>query len=907
MSFIKNQLKVARSAINDKNYEYSAELCTQILENDPSNYNALVFLGLSLLELGEVEKSKLSYLKAIDISSDNLLAFNGLLKLYQQVNDVENQIKVLEQMGTIYGKSKDSGKYSENLDKLLQLSEHLEDKSTFKSFLRRYLPFSQYHDLIINCPSELSVWLKLHEISKQDAEIWVKNQVQSRKTRLGAGPLSQVQEKVEKEMIEMSDLGEIFTNLFKFELDFDSKFRIVDSAVNFWWMKLKYGEEKHYCLKTLSELIVKCRTEDIPCKAAWVLSFEFEDLQLESRSLNLIRNKQFLDEYNIFVESAYSLTEVDVDLNSLQAEILVALEQAPKSILGNQVLVQSLLMQEDWTNAKKSICALLETVSTFERETSLHYSMVLEDCHIKLAKCNLNSGDTIEALALYRTILQNNPKQLEALKGMGFAYLDIKQFKDAIVCFQTITELHPNDSAARADLGWALFLDGQAKTALPLLEAAHFENETYLSNYRMARLYWEMGDEYVLDKSYCHRHLVQSIKLNPHFSGSFTYLGHYYHFKENDDERASKCYSKAISINPTDSESIKMLIEIWLSSMRIGEAQKLLEEYSVNNPRSPYSWKQLGILSLHGGQYQTAINQLQSSLRIDAMDHVCWISLGEAYLNSGKYVASLKSLNRAMEINPKSTSALYLRGKVNQILARYDQGLADFLNVPKYRSNLIVNIALAELLLAYGIDLFGSGAFGAALDKFQEALEVGIELANSNNEKGFSLIGDILRKANDLFPSLLTDTFYDCVADVSKTLQQQFSAEFISFSQHISPVMATEKMGRLLLTASFAYSMAMHASIKTGNSRAPAYLGNISDCQFRIYLQSPNPLTLAASLRYCKSAIKFDSKNPGLWNLHGVITATTEPHISQHSFIKSCELDENVININGRMRNGGLI
>lgn len=38
-SFVKQQLKTARDAIQSKNFEYAQGLCQDILENDSNNYN----------------------------------------------------------------------------------------------------------------------------------------------------------------------------------------------------------------------------------------------------------------------------------------------------------------------------------------------------------------------------------------------------------------------------------------------------------------------------------------------------------------------------------------------------------------------------------------------------------------------------------------------------------------------------------------------------------------------------------------------------------------------------------------------------------------------------------------------------------------------------------------------------
>jgi tetratricopeptide (TPR) repeat protein len=81
MSFQKQQLKVARDAIAQKNFDYANDLCENILENDPLNYNALVFAGLAQKELQNYEESLIKYRKATQIQPDNTLAYQVLCRV----------------------------------------------------------------------------------------------------------------------------------------------------------------------------------------------------------------------------------------------------------------------------------------------------------------------------------------------------------------------------------------------------------------------------------------------------------------------------------------------------------------------------------------------------------------------------------------------------------------------------------------------------------------------------------------------------------------------------------------------------------------------------------------------------------------------------------------------------------
>ncbi|KAJ3336586.1 Tetratricopeptide repeat protein 37, partial [Kappamyces sp. JEL0680] len=101
-SFVKTQLKAAREAIQGKNFEYGQQICQDILENDSDNYNALVFLGLCNVELNNLDESLKNYEKAISISPQLPLAYQGLMKLHESTNNLRGQLGTWDLLANLY-------------------------------------------------------------------------------------------------------------------------------------------------------------------------------------------------------------------------------------------------------------------------------------------------------------------------------------------------------------------------------------------------------------------------------------------------------------------------------------------------------------------------------------------------------------------------------------------------------------------------------------------------------------------------------------------------------------------------------------------------------------------------------------------------------------------------------------
>ncbi|KAJ3117802.1 Superkiller protein 3 [Phlyctochytrium bullatum] len=71
----KRKLKETKEAISRKDYASAKEKAKEIILQDPENYNALIFLGLSAVNLGSLAEGEEAYEKAVSLNKTNLLAY----------------------------------------------------------------------------------------------------------------------------------------------------------------------------------------------------------------------------------------------------------------------------------------------------------------------------------------------------------------------------------------------------------------------------------------------------------------------------------------------------------------------------------------------------------------------------------------------------------------------------------------------------------------------------------------------------------------------------------------------------------------------------------------------------------------------------------------------------------------
>ena len=72
----------------------------------------------------------------------------------------------------------------------------------------------------------------------------------------------------------------------------------------------------------------------------------------------------------------------------------------------------------------------------------------------------------VEAVALYRRVLSQDPASFDALHGFAAASASMEEYGDAAWGFRKAVELHPHDARLRVNLARALFALGRVSEAV---------------------------------------------------------------------------------------------------------------------------------------------------------------------------------------------------------------------------------------------------------------------------------------------------------------------------------------------------------------------------------------------------------------------------------------------------------
>ena len=108
---IKSNLKAARESLAKKDYEKALEITKKILLFESGNYNALVFAGVSLLNLSRFPESERSYREAISGNKTNPLAWQGLFNLFEKQGNLSGLKEASLALADIYSEAYVSSRF----------------------------------------------------------------------------------------------------------------------------------------------------------------------------------------------------------------------------------------------------------------------------------------------------------------------------------------------------------------------------------------------------------------------------------------------------------------------------------------------------------------------------------------------------------------------------------------------------------------------------------------------------------------------------------------------------------------------------------------------------------------------------------------------------------------------------
>ncbi|KAF2470489.1 uncharacterized protein BDR25DRAFT_35240 [Lindgomyces ingoldianus] len=217
----KARLKAAKSAIDNKKWGEAKEQVDAVLEKDPQNYFAKLFLGRALDGLGKFDESAHAYEDATKIKPDDAQAWLGLRSIYekQASEKVDENTKVGLRLAEIYARSDDAHRSQSAVDKLVDFARKHGTKLQYSHALKTQLPTSPVYPFLEGrFPSPSAIYIRLAEVNEEYEAERIAKLIGARRARLGA-TLGNVTEEVKREVYEKSELEDIYENVINWTND----------------------------------------------------------------------------------------------------------------------------------------------------------------------------------------------------------------------------------------------------------------------------------------------------------------------------------------------------------------------------------------------------------------------------------------------------------------------------------------------------------------------------------------------------------------------------------------------------------------------------------------------------------------------------------------------------------------
>ncbi|KAJ2059674.1 Superkiller protein 3 [Coemansia sp. S146] len=949
----KAKLKAAKTAIAEKNYDYAYDLCHDLLEMDESNYNIHILLGVSCQNMEKWDEGERVYNKAMAMPKANVLAWQGICALYEAAKNQPKYVNALVALRERYISEESYGKAWETMHKLILLSEESGDQRRLVNTLRELTAAGAYHSLlsVVDAdpapPSPAELLERIYNIERVLDERTVDSEVNKRKTRLGAGPISKVRKDVTMEVWAQSGLlntlrqlvavceksGQEPARLQWLEQLFQTlleRFSVIDAL-----------QDKQSVSAELLAVATDLAAAEM-CPSAFGYLIETSDTSSEARDLRaLTESYTRLFAGGELRESALAWIAIE-DKDHTPETLALArtgCQRAPESPFAHVQLIRAAALCKEYRLTVSSSSAARGVVQKFGDCFGIHLWRSLLAIDMSTADANTQIGpeNAADAEYLYRKCLEVDPGNSQAILGLGLSLCALGNYDECHQLLKASLEKDEQNHLALGALGHVLLVEGDISGAVEYLQQAITVNPNHAAHHvSLGNAYWKMGDDWQQNKQYAYASWISAAKLDPSVSEAFSGLGKWYQQHGNDRDRAKKCFIKAVDLNRANGDAGQALAEMYLAEGSDDLCEDLLVKATEAKHDQQWAWKSLGFLLLRHDDHERAIVAFRNSLSLDRTDVLCWEGLCESYMAIGRMGTSVKVAKKVVELDPGRVSGHWLCARACMLANDLESSLSYFESAAKYASLTefipdlqaawmqSLSVGRAECLVACAEKWYAEGLLGRVVDSSNAALEAlsihiarfedGAENEICSSYLIWSLISAACTWILRAWPMLETRADLVCsvavqqLVDGAEMLNDQLAAsEYLSqvtqtAAKEVSQFSACDGYIQKLfvLAERSACQRILVATSATLAATAWTDLGNIYyDQSTRLsspLLQAnggrtgddPNelPPLLDAAMSCALAAIQLDSSNASGYNLQGLVAAhTQQAALAQHAFI----------------------
>ncbi|THC96519.1 hypothetical protein EYZ11_004018 [Aspergillus tanneri] len=892
----KAALKAVRVALDSKDFELAAEQAKALVQQEPQNYHANVFLGLALDKCNNSNDAEKAYHAATRIKQRDKTAWQGLVNLYEKQGNhkLDSYREAVINLGHIFAEA---------------------------NAIELHLPSSPLYDFLEGrIPHPSHTYLRLIEMTEADEKEFINREIGERRTRLGAR-VDQVTLEVKKEAFKRSELEPLYRGIMDWSHDdqvrrtYEEK--LLERACDVLAVlpaKEKDRKRKEAWQAARDMVIIKH-----PFELAWRIYLEWQDIQSFSDWDHTFLREfiEFFPELGLskilkgFLTSNISpfpkepkeskeskeargpkeskdspATEQgvdgddgeDTDLAVQDSLILMVegLEMCSSSVVAHRILAEFYLSLEEYESVMDVSRKGLQNLQSLINISGMKLRNTTDAMKITLANALIHyqsPRNHPEAKGIFEDILSRKPTSTSCLLGIGLILKVDEDYTEAVNFLERALDRDPTNTIIHGELSWCRALNGDLASGLDGLQDVLIElQNTFSENrefkaeilYRIGYCQWEMDPSPSArkDRTGAYSSFLASIQTNMNFAPAYTSLGLYYADYKKDKTRARRCFHKAFELSASEIEAAKRLAKAFADqkewdlveavSQRVVDSGKA--KPAPGSKRKGYSWPYaaLGTVQINKQQYSKSIVSFQVALRISPGDYHSWVGLGESYHHSGRFIAAIKAFEHAQQLEGALSRsdkeqiwfARYMLANVKRELGEYDDAISRYEEVLSFRPNEFgVSIALLQTLTESSWRSLELGLFNDCIELARRAILVATSLALERVD-----IFNLWKGVGDAFSLFAYVKAKECripITEAFTLLSTQLEPAAFDILTDVDEVgqnlsLLTEENSKSTLSdkcmyaSILAYKRAIHVSLRDTHAQAVSWY-NLGWAEYRAY------------------------------------------------------------------------
>lgn len=850
------------------------------------------------------------------------------------------------------------------VDKYIEFAKRYASRAQYKHALELLLPTASVFEYLEGrIPNPAYAYIKIADISEVEEKEYINTEIGHRRTRLGA-KIDQVTVDVKRDAFQSSILENLYGSIIDWTDDDDTRRLYEEKLLQHAYDALAVLEpskksEKREKVESLARGLVLLNH---PFSLAWKVMLEWKDVEeIKDFDSGLLREymthfpedglskvlRGYLEsDLSPFPCPSTALEDPEADgftpMTPEDRLILMTegMADCSSSIIAHRIMGGYLSHLEEYEGTV-TVAREAQKLLTAESSISgLDFSNSIDAIDIILGTALVHyqaPRHHPEARSVFNAVLTRQPSQTSALIGVGLILEEEEDYSEAINFLERALK-RKSDPRIKAEVAWCKFLSGDRDTALYGLESCLSEMRgsdvkiktlRAQTHYRIGVCIWESdksrGARKARDGAYSK--FLAALQADLNFAPAYTSLGMYYADYAKDKKRARRCFQKAVELSGSEVGAAERLADSFANSEEwdLVEtiAQRVVESGKVKpapgSKKKGVSWPfaALGVVQLNRQEYTESVVSFQSALRISPNNYHAWIGIGEAYHNSGRYIAATRAFEQAQTLlsNPNYQNTeddwfcKYMLANVKRDLGEYETAVEGYEGVLSLRpSEIGVSVALLQTFVESAWRSIEVGQFERSVHLAKNAINLASNFTNRYN--AFNLwkaVGD----ACSIFTLVQAYTAEFPLQEVQKILGSNLmldehgltSLDKVDIQTLHAQSDGEEKgssLALVLYAAILAHKRSIQASSGDIHARAVAWY-NLGWAEFRAHFcGTERSLALKggamryhkASVRCFKRAIELEAGNSEFWNSLGIVTVELNPMVAQHSFIRSLHLNE---------------